>query len=247
MKFENTEVTGFENAILGARLPMCKDLEEAKGKSDTGWIDDLGKDGFYAGDRLDQDSEVGVVKVIGEKDLNLLKRLINADDKIGQPNSKFLRMIHAQVCITAPLYWWKEMDTYKVGTTANSTSTMHRIANYPITMDCFEMDDFNKSVMIEDTSEDSADVGMNCLWDNLIYCLEQLRQKYNETKDKRYWKELIRLLPESWLQTRMFDCDYATLRNIYCWRVKIPHKLTEWKQFGDWVESLPYAEDLIIN
>lgn len=139
------------------------------------------------------------------------------------------------------------MDTYKVGTTANSTSTMHRIANYPITMDCFEMDDFNKSVMIEDTSEDSADVGMNCLWDNLIYCLEQLRETYNETKDKRYWKELIRLLPESWLQTRMFDCDYATLRNIYCWRVKIPHKLTEWKQFGDWVESLPYAEDLIIN
>lgn len=247
MKFENTEVIGFENAIIGARLPMCKDLQEVKEKSDTGWIDDW-KDGeFYKGDRLDQDSEVGVVKVIGKKDLDLLKRLINADDKIGQPNSKFLRMIHAQVCITAPLYWWKEMDTYKVGTTANSTSTMHRIANYPITMDCFEMDDFNKSVMIEDTSEDSADVGMNCLWDNLIYCLEQLRQKYNETKDKRYWKELIRLLPESWLQTRMFDCDYATLRNIYCWRVKIPHKLTEWKQFGDWVESLPYAKELICS
>ena len=245
MKFENTEVIGFENAIIGARLPMCKDLEEAKGKSDTGWIDDWGKDGFYAGDRLDQDSEVGVVKVIGEKDLDLLKRLINADDKIGQPNSKFLRMIHAQVCITAPLYWWKEMDTYKVGTTANSTSTMHRIANYPITMACFEMDDFNKSVMIEDTSEDSADIGMNCLWDNLIYCLEQLRQKYNETKDKRYWKELIRLLPESWLQTRMFDCDYATLRNIYCWRKN--HKLTEWHSFCKWVESLPYAEELIIG
>jgi hypothetical protein len=247
MKFENTEVTGFENAILGARLPMCKDLQEAKVKSDTGWIDDWKNGEFYKGDRLDQDSEAGVVKVIGEKDLDLLKRLINADDKIGQPNSKFLRMIHAQVCITAPLYWWKEMDTYKVGTTANSTSTMHRIANYPITMDCFEMDDFAELVMIEDSSEDRNDVCMNCLWDNLIYCLEQLRETYNEAKDKRYWKELIRLLPESWLQTRMFDCDYATLRNIYCWRVKIPHKLTEWKQFGDWVESLPYAEDLIIN
>ena len=234
MKFENTEVTGFENAILGARLPMCKNLEEAKEKSDTEWIDDWKNGEFYKGDRLDQDSEIGFVKVIGNKDLDLLKRLINADDKIGQPNSKFLRMIHAQVCITAPLYWWKEMDTYKVGTTANSTSTMHRIANYPITMDCFEMDDFDQDCI-------------NFIWDDVIRICEELRQKYNETKDKRYWKELIRLLPESWLQTRMFDCDYATLRNIYCWRVKIPHKLTEWKQFGDWVESLPYAKELIIN
>lgn len=231
MKFENTEVTGFENAILGARLPMCKDLEEAKGKSDS----------YEIMTENYEDSEF----VIGNKDLDLLKRLIKADDKIGQPNSKFLRMIHAQVCITAPLYWWKEMDTYKVGTTANSTSTMHRIANYPITMDCFEMDDFNKSVMIEDTSENRDDVGMNCLWDNLIYCLEQLRQSYNETKDKQVWKELIRLLPESWLQTRMFDCDYATLRNIYCWRKN--HKLTEWHRLCEWIETLPYARELITD
>lgn len=243
MKFENTEVTGFENAIIGARLPMCKDLEEAREKSDTGWIDDWGKDGFYAGDRLDQDSEVGVVKVIGEKDLDLLKRLINADDKIGQPNSKFLRMIHCQVCITAPLYWWKEMDTYKVGTTANSTSTMHRIANYPITMDCFEMDDFDSCVTVTNNNFDQDCI--NFIWGDVIRICEELRQKYNETKDKRYWKELIRLLPESWLQTRMFDCDYATLRNIYCWRKN--HKLTEWNSFCKWVESLPYAEDLIIN
>ena len=296
MKFENTEVTGFENAILGARLPMCKDLQEAKEKSDSficvNGSGNCEKCRFNTHDIENFEMNEGCLKeeildeykgvsVIGEKDLDLLKQLINADDKIGQPNSKFLRMIHAQVCITAPLYWWKEMDTYKVGTTANSTSTMHRIANYPITMDCFEMDDFAELVMIEDSSEDRNDVGMNCLWDNLIYCLEQLRQGYNElinqAKDltrkakeleesdintsnefkidakkasdvaKKYWKELIRLLPESWLQTRMFDCDYATLRNIYCWRVKIPHKLTEWKQFGDWVETLPYAKELIIN
>lgn len=243
MKFENTEVTGFENAILGARLPMCKDLQEAKEKSDTGWIDDWEKDGFYAGDRLDQDSEVGVVKVIGEKDLDLLKRLINADDKIGQPNSKFLRMIHCQVCITAPLYWWKEMDTYKVGTTANSTSTMHRIANYPITMDCFEMDDFDNYVTVTNNNFDQDCI--NFIWGDVIRICEELRQKYNETKDKRCWKELIRLLPESWLQTRMFDCDYATLRNIYCWRKN--HKLTEWHSFCKWVEKLPYAKELIIN
>ena len=231
MKFKNTEVTGFENAILGARLPMCKDLEEAKEKSDS----------YEIMTENYEDSEF----VIGNKDLDLLKRLINADDKIGQPNSKFLRMIHAQVCITAPLYWWKEMDTYKVGTTANSTSTMHRIANYPITMDCFEMDDFDNYVTVTNNNFDQDCI--NFIWGDVIRICEELRQKYNETKDKRYWKELIRLLPESWLQTRMFDCDYATLRNIYCWRVKIPHKLTEWKQFGDWVESLPYAEDLIIN
>ena len=243
MKFENTEVTGFENAILGARLPMCKDLEEAKEKSDTGWIDDWKNGEFYKVDRLDQDNEIGFVKVIGNKDLDLLKRLINADDKIGQPNSKFLRMIHAQVCITAPLYWWKEMDTYKVGTTANSTSTMHRIANYPITMDCFEMDDFDNYVTVTNNKFDQDCI--NFMWGDVIRICEELRQKYNETKDKRYWKELIRLLPESWLQTRMFDCDYATLRNIYCWRKN--HKLTEWHSFCKWVEKLPYAKELIIN
>ena len=231
MKFKNTEVTGFENAILGARLPMCKDLEEAKEKSNS----------YEIMTENYEDSEF----VIGNKDLDLLKRLINADDKIGQPNSKFLRMIHCQVCITAPLYWWKEMDTYKVGTTANSTSTMHRIANYPITMDCFEMDDFDNYVTVTNNNFDQDCI--NFIWGDVIRICEELRQKYNETKDKKYWKELIRLLPESWLQTRMFDCDYATLRNIYCWRVKIPHKLTEWKQFGDWVESLPYAKELICS
>ena len=243
MKFENTEVTGFENAILGARLPMCKDLEEAKEKSDSficvNGSGNCEKCRFYTHDIENFGMNEGV-SVIGEKDLDLLKRLINADDKIGQPNSKFLRMIHAQVCITAPLYWWKEMDTYKVGTTVNSTSTMHKLASTPITIDCFEMDDF------EDCKDDS-NVYVSAIWIESITRLEKLRQKYNATKDKRYWKELIRLLPESWLQTRMFDCDYATLRNIYCWRVKIPHKLTEWKQFGDWVESLPYAKELIIN
>ena len=178
---------------------------------------------------------------VGATDLNLMQRLAKA----GTEHRKYMRMIHAQVCITAPLYWWKEMDTYKVGTTANSTSTMHRIANYPITMDCFEMDDFDNYVTVTNNNFDQDCI--NFIWGDVIRICEELRQKYNETKDKKYWKELIRLLPESWLQTRMFDCDYATLRNIYCWRVKIPHKLTEWKQFGDWVETLPYAKELIIN
>ena len=258
MKFENTEVTGFENAIWGARLPMCKNLEEAKGKSDSFicvngsgncekcrfYTHDIENFGMHEGCLKEEIlDEYKGVSVIGEKDLDLLKRLINADDKIGQPNSKFLRMIHAQVCITAPLYWWKEMDTYKVGTTANSTSTMHRIANYPITMDCFEMDDFDNYVTVTNNNFDQDCI--NFIWGDVIRICEELRQKYNETKDKRYWKELIRLLPESWLQTRMFDCDYATLRNIYCWRKT--HKLTEWHKFCEWVETLPYAKELIIN
>ena len=246
MKFENTKVTGFENAIVGARLPMCKDLEEAKEKSDTfihSFCRCSGEEccECNVSDDVCQYNEAKFI--IGNKDLDLLKRLINADDKIGQPNSKFLRMIHAQVCITAPLYWWKEMDTYKVGTTANSTSTMHRIANYPITMDCFEMDDFDNYVTVTNNNFDQDCI--NFIWGDVIRICEELRQKYNETKEKKYWKELIRLLPESWLQTRMFDCDYATLRNIYCWRKN--HKLTEWHRFCEWVESLPYAKDLIIN
>ena len=251
MKFENTEVTGFENAILGARLPMCKNLEEAKEKSDSDYI--------CAGVTTKENGEFKVHQGnfhIGEKDLDLLKRLINADDKIGQPNSKFLRMIHAQVCITAPLYWWKEMDTYKVGTTANSTSTMHKLANTPITKECFEMDDFeNMSPRMFKCKDEYGDtyeennlcnfISLDLFWCHLIDVLNDYRVHYNETKDERYWKELIRLLPESWLQTRMFDCDYATLRNIYCWRKT--HKLTEWHKFCEWVETLPYAKELIIN
>ena len=217
MKFKGTEVFGMENAIIGMRLPMCKDFEEAKQK-----------------------------RIVEQNNIDLCKRLIKADEKgCGQPNSKFLRMIHVQVAVTAPLYWWKEFDAYKVGTVANSTSTMHKLASTPITLDCFEMDDFEevnifkKINYLQDEWETSKD-----FWGKLIPYLERLRTEYNETKDKRYWKELIRLLPESWLQTRMLDLNYATLRNIYAWRHN--HKLTEWHTFCDWIEGLPYAEELLI-
>ena len=225
MKFENTKVWGFENAILGLRLPMCRDLSEAKGKSDSElqWVENEN------GEEVQKDQ-------IGEDDMRICKNLIKADTNgnAGQPNSKFLRMIHVQVAITAPLYLFKELDTYKIGTVANSTSTMHKLASTPITLDCFEMDDYAE-----------LDNGFcTDMWNSLIVWLEGLRQKYNETKDKRYWKELIRLLPESWLQTRMFDCNYATLRNIYRWRKN--HRLAEWSiAFKDWIEQLPYAKELI--
>lgn len=212
MKFEGTKVFGLENTLVGMRLPMNKNYEEAQSKCDS-----------VIEHNVDHEFDNNVK--VGEKDLDLMKRLIKADVSggVGQPNSKFLRMIHVQVAITGPLYWWKEADTYKVGTTANSSSTMHRITNYPITQECFELPIFNET----------------------LEKLESLRVQYNETKDKDVWKQLIVNLPESWLQTRMWDADYATLRNIYKWRKN--HKLTEWHSFCDWIETLPYAKELIID
>lgn len=223
MKFEGTTVWGFANAVWGARLPMCKNFAEAKAKSDSKVIyDEEAKD---------------IVFVIGEDDMRVCKKLINADSKgCGQPNSKFLRMIHVQVAVTAPLYLFKELDTYKIATVTNSTSTMHKLASTPITKDCFEMDDF-------ENMDTNGSANCHGCWDLVLFACEGLRQKFNEFKDKRYWKELIRLLPESWLQTRMFDCNYETLRNIYAWRHN--HKLSEWHKFCEWIETLPYAKEFI--
>ncbi len=216
MKFENTKVYGFENATIGMRLPMSKDFADARAKSDFMDIKNTGSD------------------------IDLMQRLIKADNTGGQPNSKFLRMIHVQVAITAPLYWWKEADTYKVATVSNSTSTMHKLTTYPITLDCFELAD-----SYSDDEYTELDFAFLDVWQDFIKSLEGLRQKYNETKNKTYWEELIRLLPESWLQTRMFDCNYQTLRNIYRWRKN--HKLSEWHSFCKWLETLPFAKELLIS
>ena len=197
MKFENTEITGLKNAIIGMRLPMCKDMNEAISKSDSNFN----------------------INYIGEKDLKLAETLV----KNGEPHCKFLRMIHVQVCITAPLYWWKEADTYKVGTVANSTSTMHRLANYPIKKDCLECPE-----MIMDTT---------------IEYLESLRVSFNETLNKNLWKNLIVNLPSGWLQTRMIDFNYSVIKRIY--RDRKNHKLVEWHAFCDWVETLPYFNEFI--
>ena len=207
MKFENTDVYNFENAIRGMRLPM-----NSNNKSDSEWIE---YPNYYK---------------IGNNDFDLMQKLI----KGGSPHDKFMRQIFVSVDITAPLYLWKELDQYKVGTTTNSQSTMHKLATTPITIDCFETDDYEQ-ITFGVGEIQSPQIIMD-------YC-EKLRQKYLETKDKKYWKELVRWLPESWLQTRTWTANYEVLRNIAHQRQG--HKLTEWQSFIDWVKTLPYANELI--
>ena len=229
MKFENTEVWGFEHAIRGMRNPL-----ESWNKSDSGCKLYCSVEGVCVEKPCSYDNCNGCTTteyIIGKNDLELMQKLIKA----GSEHRKFLRQIFVSVDITAPLFWWKEFDTYKIGTVANSTSTMHKLASTPITIDCFEMGDFTPFI-------DNFKIDLS--WRTVVSYLEQLRQKYNETKDKRYWKELIRLLPESWLQKRTITMNYENILNMY--RQRKNHKLAEWsKSFCDWVKTLPYAEELI--
>ena len=237
MKFEHTEVFNFEGALRGMRNPLA-----SWHKSDSEykcWCLSLGPDEepHYCNNcHYDQCMMSEPEFVIGENDMALAKRLIAG----GTEHRKFLRQIMVSVDITAPLYWWKEFDTYKVGTTANSTSTMHKLASTPITLDCFETDDYDDNFELSEHYHFTDFINSE-----LIFALETLRQKYNETKDKRYWKELVRWLPNGWLQTRTVTMNYENLRSMYHQREH--HKLIEWHSFCDWVKGLPYAEDLIIN
>lgn len=219
MRFENTDVWGFKGALRGMRNPK------------NSW------------DRSDSVFEPALA--IGENDMKLAMSLIRA----GSEHRKFLRQIFVSVDITAPLYWWKEFDTYKVGTTANSTSTMHKLASKPITIDCFEIDDLgDMSMMIPFVGlEESLKSFTNVIVDGC----EGLRQKYLETGDKKYWKELIRWLPESWLQTRTVTMTYENLLSIG--KQRRHHKLNEWSGKDDatkpnmiaWMRTLPYAQEFI--
>ena len=224
MKFEHTEVFNFEGALRGMRNPMA-----SWNRSDSKITWEYGETPYFE---------------VGPNDMDLARRLINA----GGEHRKFLRQIFVSVDITAPRYWWSEFDTYKVGTTANSTSTMHKLASTPITRDCFEMDDYCTDDLIigdEYINDTLYDYTCDEFVDSIIQHLEELRVKYNETKDKRYWKELVRWLPNGWLQTRTVTMNYENLRNMYHQREN--HKLTEWHSFCHWVESLPYAAEFITD
>lgn len=218
MKFEKTSVFNFEGAVRGMRNP-----KESWQKIDSYWVYDI-------------DLKQPVYR-FGFNDLKLAQSLIKA----GSEHRKFMRQIFVSVDITAPLYWWKEFDTYKVGTVANSTSTMHKLASTPITMDCFEMNDF-EPIIEDDKISYSAEV----YWRNLIKHLEELREMYNRSKNPRIWKALIRELPESWLQKRTVTFDYENLLAICSKGQRRFHKLTEWSNaFIDWARTLPYAQELI--
>lgn len=213
MKFEHTEVWGFKHALRGMRNP-----KESWNKSDSEFSMAVTGEDIYT---------------IGPNDLELAHKLIKA----GEPHRKFLRQMFISVDIAAPLYWWKEFDTYKVGTVANSTSTMHKLASTPITFDCFEMDDFQELPVDEKSNN-------IWFWNRIIEKLEFLRKMYLSTKNKAYWKELIRLLPESWLQKRTVTMSYENVLKMIGERRD--HKLTEWsKSFIEWAESLPYAKELL--
>jgi len=193
----------FENAMRGARNPM-----NSWARSDSHYDEN----GNY---------------ILGENDLSLAKRLRNAGTS---DHRKYLRQIMVSIDITAPMYWWKEYDTYKVATVANSTSTMHKIHSKP-----FELDDFSHDHLGEN--------GLNIL-KKLIDELEKIRLSYVETKDKALWYELIQLLPSSYNQMRTCTLNYETLVNIY--RSRKNHKLDEWRSFCDWIKTLPYANEIII-
>lgn len=189
----------------------------------------------------DKYEEIYDVAFLGPNDLDLAQKLILAGDE----HAKFMRQIFVSVDITAPLYWWKEFDTYKVGTVANSTSTMHKLAAEPITKEMFDFMDNGDEIVV------SQGKSINGEWeyvfsdyvDDIIDICEQLRQKFNETGDAVYWRALIQILPSAFLQTRTVTMSYANLRNIYFQRKS--HKLREWHNFCDWIKTLPYSGELI--
>ena len=231
MKFENIRVYNFENALRGMRNPLAswKKIDSEFGVRPRIEVPE--------GAVITHEYENGLCEYakIGPNDMGLAKRLIAG----GSEHRKFLRQIFVTVDITAPLFWWKEADTYKVGTVANSTSTMHKLASTPITLDCFELGDYSPELDMID------DVPLGLRVDSFIDDLEQMRQKYLMTNDKRYWKELVRWLPNGWLQTRTVTMNYENLLSMYHQRRN--HKLTEWSiDFINFIKSLPYASDFLI-
>ena len=208
IKITNTQVVGWEAAIRGMRNPM-----NSWEKSDSHWN---GTYNFFNGNPEWE---------IGPNDRNLMMRLVKAGDE----HAKFMRMIHVSMDILAPLYWWKQADTYKVGFVTNSCSTMHKIQAKE-----FDISDFSTEHLI--TGPDSPFEIMH----ETIVILNTMRRLYLETKDKKYWWQMIQLLPDSYNQLRTCDTNYATLHKMYHQRKG--HKLDEWHEFCDWIRELPYSE-----
>ncbi len=202
IKFEKTSVMNFENAMRGARNPMCS-WDKADSRADA--------DGSF---------------VFGENDLKLARKLCDA----GSDHRKFARQIFVAVDITAPIYWWKEYDTYKVGTVANSTSTMHKLHSRPFSIDDFSTDQMTDAAMAH--------------MERLVDALENMRAEYVKTKDKAMWYSMIQLLPESYNQMRTCTLSYENAAAMH--NARLNHKLEEWRSFCEWAESLPYFKELFL-
>lgn len=222
IKLENTEVMGWEAAIRGMRNPL-----NSWDKSDSGTKCPYEKEACCG--------ECQQNFCIGPNDKDLMKRLRNA----GTDHRKFMRMIAVYVDITAPLYWWKEFDTYKVGTVANSCSTMHKIADKE-----FEFRDFSHEKLINSLSMEIQE--QHIVYSPMqvlaitIKCLNSYRELYLRTKDNKYWWQMIQLLPSSYNQRRTVMLNYEVLANMY--KSRKNHKLDEWHVLCDWVKTLPYSE-----
>ena len=207
LKIENAETFGWEAAIRGMRNP-----KNSWSKSDSRWSSP------------DENGTDAPRFIVGENDLKLASALANS----GTDDGKFLRMIHVQLDVTAPLYWFKEADQYKVGTVTDSCSTMHKIHSKE-----FTLDDFSHEHLYSPLHDLKPTVDL----------LNVYRERFLDTKDKEDWWQLIQLLPSSYNQRRTWDLNYAVLRNIY--HARRNHKLDEWHTLCDWIETLPYAEEMI--
>ena len=229
IKIENVDVVGWESAIRGMRNPMnswdrsdsyyhCEIEEGVESCEECQWCPNP------------NDKHL----VVGNNDLDLMKRLVKA----GTDHRKFMRMIVVYVDVTAPLYWWKEADTYKVGTVRNSCSTMHKITAKEFTLDDFS----HEHLLTSDITEKGTSLG---LMKDIIDVLNTYRNEYLKSKDKTYWWQLIQLLPASYNQRATLMLNYEVLANIYHSRRN--HKLDCWVDFCKWIETLPYAKELICN
>lgn len=218
LKIENVEVTGWEAAIRGMRNPM-----NSWAKSDSY---------HYSGYQGDEDKYV-----IGSDDHRVMMLLA----KEGSVDAKYRRMINVTLDIIAPLYWWKEFDAYKVGTVANSCSTMHKIHAKKFTLEDFSCEHLiGKDIVPDHDYQNPYDV-----FNTIIECLNYYREQFLETKDKRYWWQMIQLLPSSYNQRRTVQVNYEVLAGIYPKRKD--HKLDEWHTFCDWIKTLPYSEIITLE
>lgn len=225
IKIERTETYGWEAAVRGMRNP-----KNSWDKSDSHycWEPQYPGSGCF-GCELNSDHNCRVDKyIIGKNDFDLMKTLSAA----GNDHGKFLRMITVTVDLTAPLYWWKEFDTYKVGTVADSCSTMHKIHAKEFTFEDFSMEHIGHVP--------NCDPMYYAAMDYVIMALNEARHCYLDTKDKAYWWQMIQLLPSSYNQKRTVQVNYAVLKNMY--HARKNHKLDEWHEFCRWIEALPYSE-----